>query len=275
MKKTLVILFILLVQGVNSFAQNIMDQSEEIKFESRAEAKHWEKGQESTYDLFRAVDAREDISEEKWFDLLSDLDQKQAKKGNGIALLRSIFEKSHRSLFKKYEQHSSFNAVLTEGKFDCVSGSAALGMLLNRYRFNFEIIETDYHVFIVVNFEDENIIFESTLPVGGMITSQNQVLNYLESYKPTTTAQFYTLNQRLGDPDRVLDDKSIFRKVSLTQLAGLQYYNDAISHFNEQYFATASLQLNKALALYPSERIEELKSLAIEQAYKTFGKDIK
>jgi hypothetical protein len=275
MKKTLVISFILLVQGINSFAQKALDKSEEIKFTSRAEAKHWEKGQESTYHLFRAVDAQEDISEEKWLNLISYLDQKQAKKGNSIALLRSIFEKTNRNLFKKYEQHSTFNAMLIEGTFDCVSGSAALAMLLNRYGFDFEIIETDYHVFIVAHFEDENIIFESTLPIGGMIISNTKVIKYLEGYKTTTTAQFYTLNQRLDDPERVLEDKSIFRKVSLTQLAGLQYYNDAISHFNEQYFSEASLQLNKALELYPSPRIEGLKSLAIEQAYKTFGKDIK
>jgi hypothetical protein len=275
MKKALLFTFILLLQGIISFAQEVVDQLEEIKFESVSEEEHWKKGQESPYNLFRAVHAEIDPSDEKWLNLTQELDKKHNKKGNSLALLRSIFEKSHRDLFKKYEQHSSFNAMLSEGKFDCVSGSAALGLLLERYGFNFEIIETDYHVFIVIDFDGRNIIYESTLPVGGMITSHSQVIAYLESYKPTNNTPFYNLNQRLGDPNRVLEDRSIFRKVSLIQLAGLQYYNDAILHFNEQYFSDASLQLNKALALYPSPRIEGLKSLAIEQAYKTFGKDIK
>jgi hypothetical protein len=275
MKKTLLISFILLLQGIISSAQEMIGQLEEIKFESAAEEEHWKKGQKSPYDLFRAVHAEIVHSDEKWENLILELDKRHSKKGNSLALLRSIFEKSHRDLFKKYEQHSSFNAMLTEGKFDCVSGSAALGLLLDRYRFKFEIIETDFHVFIVIDHDGKNIIFESTLPIGGLITSQSQVIAYLESYKPTKNAQFYTLNQRLGDPNTVLEDRSIFRKVSLIQLAGLQYYNDAILHFNEQYFSAASLQLNKALALYPSPRIEGLKSLAIEQAYKTFGKDIK
>ncbi len=275
MKKLLLIVFILLSPGIYSLAQEKMDLSEEIKFESETEELLWKKGEQSPYELFKAVHAQKNLSDEKWFDLVAELDHKHEKKGKSLSFLRNMFEKTHRTLFKKYEQHSTFNAMLTEGKFDCVSGSAALGMLLERYGFDFDVIETDYHVFIIVNFEGDKIIFESTLPVGGMMTSKSQVVAYLESYKPTVNAQFYTLNQRLGDPNMVLADKSIFRKVSLKELAGLQYYNDAIAHFNEQYFSKASLQLNKALVLYPSPRIEGLKSLAIEQAYKTFGKDIK
>jgi hypothetical protein len=152
--------------------------------------------------------------------------------------------------------------MLDEGKFDCVSASAALALLLDRYGFEYKVVETDYHVFIVVNYEGNDIILESTLPIGGMMTAPSEVASYLAGYKVTTTAQLKSLNQRLGAPKIDLTDNAIFRPVNLTQLAGLQYYNDAISHFNEQSFEKAASQLTKALKLYNSQRIEGLKELA-------------
>jgi hypothetical protein len=55
------------------------------------------------------------------------------------------------------------------------------------------------------------------------------------------------------------------------ELAGLQYYNDAITHFNQQAFGVAVNQLTKAFVLYPSERIDALRELSIDLAYKTYG----
>lgn len=275
MKKTVLIGLFIFVQSFMVLAQGDLTVNDELKFESLIEKNYWVEGQNSPYKLFRAVDVNPDIKDQKWEDLLFDLDKKYAKKGNSISLLRSIFEKSHKKLFKKYEQHSSFNVMLQDGKFDCVSGSAALGLLLDRYSFDYKIVETDYHVFIVVDYDGQDIIFESTLPIGGMIGSPSEVEAYLAAYKPAKNSQLYPINQRLGDPTQALNDNSIFRKVSLHELAGLQYYNDAIAHFNQQMFTDASNQLTKALALYPSDRIKDLKDLAIEQAYKTTGRDIK
>ena len=275
MKKSILIVLFILAQTIMVLGQEEVMVFDELKFESEIELNYWTQGQQSPYKLFRSVDVNPELKDQKWEDLLIDLDKKYAKKGKSIALLRSIFEKPHRKLFKKYEQHSTFNMMLQDGKFDCVSGSAALGLLLDRYSFNYKIIETDYHVFIVVDYDEQDIIFESTLHIGGMISSPSEVEAYLAAYKPTRNSQFYPLNQRLGDPTQMLNDNSIFRKVSLHELAGLQYYNDAIAHFNQQMFTVASNQLTKALVLYPSDRIKDLKDLAIEQAYKTTGRDIK
>lgn len=275
MKKFVLSFLYILTQTFVASAQEEAMVYDELKFESEIEENYWKEGQRSAYKLFRAVDVNPEIKDQKWDDLLTGLDKKNDKNGKSIALLRSIFQKTHQKLFKKYEQHSSFNVMLQQGKFDCVSGSAALGLLLERYKFDYKIIETDYHVFTVIDFDGSDIIFESTLPIGGMITSPSEVSAYLESYQPVKNARLFPLNQRLGDPTQALNNNSIFRIVSLHELAGLQYYNDAIAHFNQQMFLDASKQLTKAIALYPSDRIKDLKDLAIEQAYKSTGRDIK
>lgn len=265
-KKVLLTYILISALSFLAKAQDASGITDELRFESNSEKELWEAGQENPYLLFRAVQAETSLSDEKWIQLVADLDKKFDRKGTHRNVLRNIFEKSHKELFKTYEQHSTFNNMLEEGRYDCVSASAALALLLDRYGFIYKVVETDYHVFIVVNHEENDIILESTLPIGGMITAPTEVASYLEGYKAGDSVQLKSLNQRLGAPKVDLSDNAIFRKVNLTQLAGLQYYNDAISHFNEQSFEKASDQLNKALKLYNSERIEGLKALAEEQA---------
>ncbi len=268
MKKALFIFGLLISLTSLSHAQTIPAGNETLAFGSELEKSIWETGKESPFLLFRAVQAESSESEDAWTDLVAELDQKAAKSKVDLNLLRQIFQKSSQRLFKKYEQHSTFNAMLSEGRFDCVSGSAALGMLLERYGFSYDIVETDYHVFIVVDLDGKEIVLESTLPVGGMITTASKVEKYLDAYKPSEFVSAKAVGQRLAGPDIDYSDNSIFRKVSLTQLAGLQYYNDAIVHFNAQAFGPAVEQLSKAYLLYPSDRILGLRELSVDLAYR-------
>ena len=275
MKKALLILFIWagLVRGTMS--QEVIAMNENLNFQSEKEKAFWNLGDSDPFLLFRAVQADQNNLDDVWDNLVQDLDIKALKKKNEYKFLRQIFEKTHQRILRKYEQHSTFNSMLQEGKFDCVSGSAALGLLLDRYGFAFEIVETDYHVFIIAQADGRKVILESTLPIGGFIANTSEVEKYLDSYKPAEFAQLKSLNQRLAGTDLDYSDNSIFRKVNLKQLAGLQYYNDAIVHFNTQAFDLAIYQLSKAYTLYQSDRILRLRELSIDMAYKTFGYELK
>ena len=275
MKKLLLIGWILIGFSQLGQAQEVFENKEGIVFSSEAEKAIWISGTEDPFQLFRAVQAKNTENSEKWNLLIEDLDSKSEKKGDELNFLRQIFQKTHQVLLKKYIQHSTFNAMLSEGKYDCVSGSAALGLLLERYGYAYDIVETDYHVFIVVHINGKDIVLESTLPVGGMITSPSEVQKYLDAYKPEEFSQLKSLNQGLAGTKIDYSDNSIFRKVNLQQLAGLQYYNDAIVHFNSQAFRPAVEQLSKAYLLYPSDRILGLRELSVDLAYKTFGYDLK
>lgn len=249
---------------------------EKLVFESEAEQTIWKTKPADPYSYFTALDAQSLSKDTKWIELLSELEGKASKKPDQLSLVRTIFQKSHQRLFKKYEQHSSFNTMLNEGKYDCVSGSAVLGILLEKFGFTYDIIETDYHVFIQVIVEGKPVILESTLPIGGMITAPSEVEKYLGSYLPKNQKAQVSFNQRLaGTQSSPMVENSIFRKVKLIELAGLQYYNDAIVHFNNQEFGQAVHQLSKAYLLYPSDRIEGLRELSIDLAFKTYGYDLR
>ncbi|OOG78849.1 hypothetical protein [Algoriphagus sp. A40] len=275
MKKVLFTLLLLTGLAQVAKPQNELLEHENLTFDSELEMNIWKTGNEDPFQLFRAVQADQTSPEDAWASLVEDLDSKASKKGDELNFLRQIFQKTHQKLLKKYELHSSFNSMLSEGKFDCVSGSAALGLLLERYEYSFDIVETDFHVFIVVNLEGKKVVLESTLPVGGMITMPSEVQNYLDAYRPEANSKLKVLNQGLAGQHIDYSDNAIFRIVNLKQLAGLQYYNDAIVHFNTQAFGQAVDQLSKAYLLYPSDRILGLRELSIDLAYKTYGYELK
>lgn len=273
-KVSLIIALLLGIVHLGTSQEKAMHE-DYLAFGSEAEKAIWNSGEKNPFQLFKAVNAIENLPDDKWHLLVNELDAKASKTIDQMALLRVIFQKSHHRLFRKYEQHSSFNDMLSEGKFDCVSGSAALGLLLERYGYDFDIVETDYHVFIQVHLEGKPIILESTVAVGGMITLPSEVKKYLSAYQPEKESNPSNFNQRLAGPKAGVADASIFRKVNLTELAGLQYYNDAIVHFNTQNYGQAVHQLSKAYLLYPSDRIEGLRDLSIDLAYKTYGYDLR
>ena len=226
--------------------------------------------------IFLFLEETEKIpSSTNWEALQLELDAKASKKMDSLSLLRIIFQKTHQRLLKDYTQHSSFADLLESGAYDCVSGSAALGLLLDRYGYAYEVVETDYHVFIQVSLDGKTIILESTLPVGGMITTSSAVSDYLGAYLHEGKPVARNINEGLAGAKVDTSDNSIFRKVNLAELAGLQHYNEAIVHFNQQEYRQAIDLLSKALVLYPSERIEGLKDLSIELAYHTYGVDIR
>jgi tetratricopeptide (TPR) repeat protein len=214
-------------------------------------------------------------SSTNWEALQLELDAKASKKMDSLSLLRVIFQKTHQRLLKDYTQHSSFADLLESGAYDCVSGSAALGLLLDRYGYAYEVVETDYHVFIQVYLDGKKIILESTIPVGGMITAPSAVNDYLGAYLNEGKPVARNINEGLAGAKVDTSDNTIFRKVNLAEWAGLQHYNEAIVHFNQQEYRQAIDLLSKALVLYPSERIEGLKDLSIELAYHTYGVDIR
>lgn len=272
MNKINLISILLFCFSLTATAQDSLLDNSQV-FDTEIERQLWQKGKAEIFDLFRAVSAEELIQSEKWGQLSQELDKKRNKSRNELAFLRTLFQKTHKRVLKNYVQHSTFNDLLSNGNFDCVSGSAALGILLKRYGYEFDIIETDYHVFIMVNLEDKNLILESTLPIGGMITSPSEVQAYLNSYQPKDNSELSIYNKRLGDSTIEIIDNTIFRKVNMNQLAGLLYYNDAILEFNSQKYNKAANQLTKAYVLYPSARISGLKELSEELSVHPLDED--
>ncbi len=231
-------------------------------FENASEQALFYQGIENPFQLLQALHATENTSLKGFHKLVKKLDKRAKNKEHTKWFLEEVFYKAHKILLREYKKHSVFNDLLNKGFYDCVSGSAIYAILLDRYGFDYKIIETDFHVFVLVQKDGENFIFESTEPRSGFIHESARVKNYLSAFVPTNSQQQNDKKPSLGSlAQQPGESNTIFKAISLIELAGLQYYNDAILHFNENALEVSQKQLAKAEKIYPSDRIIALREL--------------
>lgn len=188
-----------------------------------------------------------------------------AKYGRSQKFLKRLFFRSQKYLLGTYSQFSGIDDLMQEGKFDCVSGSLLLSVFLDNFGFEFDIIETSYHVFVRVFLEGNYLILESTDNYEGFIYKPADVEAYItefEEVKPTKDAFYleptYQLVSEILNP-------VVFNVIDVPELKGLEYFNKAIFHNNRGEIDLAYNYINQAESFYGSKRIKAMKNLIQSQ----------
>ncbi|MDN5201590.1 hypothetical protein QQ008_09465 [Fulvivirgaceae bacterium BMA10] len=232
------------------------------------------------FDLFLISNAKISWKESEKFkanfnEFVASLEEKRVKIGNDERFLNHLFYKVHRKYLKNYVEHSSFGDVFLNGNYDCLSGTALYALILDRLEIQYAIKETDYHVLLMVEINGKQFLLESTDPLSGLVSDKEKIIERIEKY----------LNREIGpnqNPSQVASEESyyqysfiVYNDITLTQLAGLQYYNQAIASYNQQDLVNTLAQLEKCLVFYHSERIEEFLTLAVSAVVKDKSMDFK
>lgn len=161
--------------------------------------------------------------------------------------LKMVFQKIHRKYLRYYENYSLLGETFAKGSYDCVSGTALYALVLQELGFAYQIKESPYHAYLVVNLDDaETILLESTNPIGGLIEGKELIAETEEKYRRQTPLK------------NDIPLSHFTRDITLKQLAGLHYYNEAVTYFNRQDYKVARKILQKALVLYAEDRIYTL-----------------
>ena len=106
--------------------------------------------------------------------------------------------------------------------------------------------------YLTLNVDGKTIIVEATSPLEGFVTDGMKVKYLQESYingadeEDWTNVDYYRLQKDLNN------------SITLKELNGLQYYNLAVQAYNNRNLSSALELQDKALSLYPSERLEEM-----------------
>ncbi len=175
------------------------------------------------------------------------------------AFLEYIFYTTHRKLLKNYQKYSALNELFESGKYDCVSASLAYSVILDQFSIPYALIETDFHVFLLIAYNKEAIIFEVTDPINGFIKDKNDVAAYIASYAPDKNSLGLNTAIEIGENTYLATEgNTIYNSVSFMQLYALQHYNQGILALNNKEYAKASESLQLAHSLYPSERISAI-----------------
>jgi hypothetical protein len=173
-----------------------------------------------------------------------------------LELLRYVFKKAHQTYLRNYSEYASFSE-LSKGKYNCLTGTALFALLLEDLKFDYRIIETNYHIFLVVKTDNGQVLFEATDPLNGFVSDRSAIENRLSRYRQNE------FQQRADDKNYYLYSFRLFKQVNLDEMLGLFYYNAAVELYNQHQLPNAVQNLDKAMTLYNSPRVDEFSKLML------------
>ncbi|MEQ9413190.1 MAG: hypothetical protein RIF39_05140 [Cyclobacteriaceae bacterium] len=187
--------------------------------------------------------------------LIEKLDAK-GKKTDRL-FLKSVFNITHRQLLKEYDQYAGFGEIFKGGKYDCLTATALYSVLLNELGYPHRIIETNYHIFLLVDTNDGQVLMESTDPLDGFEYQPEKIESRIAQYK---LDQEKAISNELNYPFSY----SLFNEVTPAELTGLLYYNQCVKAFNTKQWSKAIQLLEVAKVYYNSPRIAEMENLLVQ-----------
>ncbi len=194
---------------------------------------------------------------------IDKLAKKHERLQNDRAFLQHVFTKTHQQYLKNYAAFASLDETFERGDYNCLTGTILYSLILHHFHIEHEVIETNYHIFILAKTKQGEVLLEATDPVNGFITSVQRIESQINRYKQNK------VNADAPQKTYYRFKAEIFNRVSMAELRGLLYYNMAVNAFNQQKLQPAVQYLIRANALYASQRIEEFSQimlLALQQS---------
>lgn len=188
---------------------------------------------------------------------LNKLDKKNASVKSERAFIRYVFEKTHQRFLKNYEAYASLDETFDNGSYNCLTGTILFSLILHHYNIDHQVIETNYHIFILAETEEGEILLEATDPLNGFVTSAKEIEDRINLYKQNQ------LQEQQQDKSYYKFRFELYNEVSLDELRGLAYYNNAVNSFNHKNLEVAVQNLVRANELYSSYRIDEFSQILL------------
>lgn len=258
------IYFLLVLVSTPAISQDMLVRPDELQFNSDFEKAafdaHFNDKKDNYLALFMAVNPEMTPEAYAAYNLrytthLKEIDRDKLDKKKAEKKIKAIYDDIHGTFLTKYELQNDFSRIFSKGYYNCVSASALYGLAFADLGIPFTIKEKPTHVYVVAYPDTERILVESTDPTGGFITFSDHYkaafVNQMkqskligpEEYKAKTTSQLF--------------DQYYFsdQEVSLEELIGIQYTNDALYKLEEDEKEKAYQQLEKAYLFYPSDKV--------------------
>lgn len=191
--------------------------------------------------------------------LVADLIQHANKKNptTDLQLLNRLFEITQRKVLRNYSPYADMSE-LTRGTYDCLTATSLFAAMLTETGFQFEIIETNYHIFLLVHTSQKDVLLETTDRFNGFVVSKTEIDKRLNCYQQNSLA----LSAK--GKTNYLYQTSLYRAVQPSQLAGLLLFNQAVKAFNAKDLKLCADKLDAARELYETPRVAELADILLQ-----------
>ncbi len=189
-------------------------------------------------------------SSENLISFVGKLNEKRTLKSDS-EFLRLIFTKIHSKFLKQYHDYVPFDELLTSGKYNCLTGTTLYALVLDHFEFDYKVIETNYHIFLLVNTRQGRVLLEATDSQSGFVNNEKMIEGRISQYRQNK------LVEASSNKSYYHFKFDLYNEVDLNELTGLLYYNLAVSAFNRHQIDQSISLLDLAATYYSSERIEE------------------
>lgn len=210
--------------------------------------------------LWQTTSGAYDRAEAKFTNTLVKTDRKHFT--NDFDYLRHLFQTTHGTTLKSYTQYANLDDIL-RGEYDCLTATAWFSSLLQHKGYDFDIIETNYHIFLMVRTSQGEVLLETTDRFEGFETNRERIQKRIGSYRNSLVAS--SANDRLY----YRYSTELFREIEPAQLKGLLYFNQAVKAYNAKEWQLCANKLNEAKTNYETPRVAELAAILLQTLHFT------
>ncbi|WP_281616431.1 hypothetical protein [Flammeovirga sp. SubArs3] len=171
------------------------------------------------------------------------------------SIVKKLFNKTRQQFFKNYSECSTFSNMLETGTYDCLTGTLLFAHIFEELGYEYKIKQLNSHVYILLQdpILGETLI-EST-DVYGYINNERDINEKIKSYE--SRLQNSLLYEKYG--------MNLNEDLSIIDIAGLQYYNQAVHAYRNSNMPEAQLSLYKASIVTDSPRVIYLQAFLEDQ----------
>ncbi len=260
-------LFLLLLAVNYTYSQDSLVYYQDLSFNSEFEKKAFEEyfiqHNEDYLALFMALskevdqkkyEAAKSIIETQY----SRLNTEKFKNKRDDKKVKIVYEDIHKDFFDQYRALNEFSEIFETGRYNCVSASALYGIFFDKMNIPYIIKEKPTHVYLLAYPKSDRIVVESTDPAGGYIKYNSyykqQFIDRLAKAKLISTLEINS------ESTEALFDKYYFfdEDITLPELVGVQYMNDALSRIENKDIEGAFHQMEKTRMFYKTDKVATL-----------------
>lgn len=198
------------------------------------------------------------VSGTEFISFVEQIKSKRNTKKSDADFLKLLFTKIHSKFLKNYSEYKPFDELLTRGDYNCLTGTALYALTLDYFGYEYKVIETNYHIFILAKTSAGNVLLEATDPQYGFVDNEKLVGEKITEYRQNKVAEVS------GNKTYYHFSFELYNEVDLDELRGLLYYNRAVSAFNEKNIDLSIELLREATTYYQSERIAEFSNVILQ-----------
>jgi len=251
-----------IAQSQNDSLVRFSDLRYHSEFE-KASFYNFVKNKKEAFNLFLAIDEKMTIEEanqdfKTYSTIFEDFSPKAIESKNINKKIKIAYSGIHSHFLKKYNDNEYFPVIFQSGTYNCVSASMLYAYAFSKLDIPFKVMASSNHVYLIANPGSNSVVIETTNPDFEITIFngdfQQNYVDHLRSSKLISESEY-----KSKSVEEIFQEK--FKEVKdaeFNNLPGFQYYNKALSAFQNHETEKALILCQKAFFFYPDNQVKTL-----------------